>query len=294
MPTSAAGLAIYDVSKPAAPKLITKWMTAGKGVHRYDFDGRYAYISPTVEGYIGNIAMILDLDRSGEAGGGRALVDPRPVEGGRRGLSVGRRRRAALPSSAAHRRPALCQLLAPRPFILDISDMARAEGDRAQYQPGVSASDPYLPAGAAAAEGPRHHGGGGRGRGEAAALPPAFTWIYDITNERQPFPIATFQVPGLDKDGSPQPAMTGCHQPSERFKGTVIPFAWFAQGLRLVDIADPFAPKEVGSFLPDTPKGADRASSNDVTIDDRGLSIWSTASRGVDIIETNVMNEASA
>ena len=36
-------------------------MTAGKGVHRYDFDGRYAYISPTVEGYIGNIAMILDL-----------------------------------------------------------------------------------------------------------------------------------------------------------------------------------------------------------------------------------------
>ena len=55
------GLAIYDVSKPAAPKLITKWMTAGKGVHRYDFDGRYAYISPTAEGYVGNIAMILDL-----------------------------------------------------------------------------------------------------------------------------------------------------------------------------------------------------------------------------------------
>ena len=55
------GLAIYDVSKPATPKLISKWMTAGKGVHRYDFDGRYAYISPTVEGYVGNIAMILDL-----------------------------------------------------------------------------------------------------------------------------------------------------------------------------------------------------------------------------------------
>jgi hypothetical protein len=28
---------------------------------------------------------------------------------------------------------------------------------------------------------------------------PAFTWIYDITNERQPLPIATFQVPGLDR-----------------------------------------------------------------------------------------------
>jgi hypothetical protein len=41
-------------------------------VHRYDFDGRYAYLSPTAEGYVGNIVMILD------------LVDPaRPVEVGR-------------------------------------------------------------------------------------------------------------------------------------------------------------------------------------------------------------------
>ena len=32
-----------------------------QGVHRYDFDGRYAYISPTADGYVGNIVMILDL-----------------------------------------------------------------------------------------------------------------------------------------------------------------------------------------------------------------------------------------
>ncbi len=55
------GLGIYDVSRPDAPKLISKWRTAGRGVHRYDFDGRYAYISPTAEGYVGNIVMILDL-----------------------------------------------------------------------------------------------------------------------------------------------------------------------------------------------------------------------------------------
>jgi hypothetical protein len=72
-------------------------------------------------------------------------------------------------------------------------------------------------------------------------------------SSQQPVPIATFQVPGLDLDGSPQPPMSGCHQPSERLRGTVIPFAWFAQGLRLVDIADPFAPREVGHFLPDPP-----------------------------------------
>jgi hypothetical protein len=66
------GIAIYDVSRPSTPKLITKWRTAGRGVHRYDFDGRYAYLSPTAEGYVGNIMMILD------------LADPaRPVEVGR-------------------------------------------------------------------------------------------------------------------------------------------------------------------------------------------------------------------
>jgi len=79
--------------------------------------------------------------------------------------------------------------------------------------------------------------------------------------------------------------MSGCHQPSERFHGTVIPFAWFAQGLRLVDIADPFVPREVGHFLPSPADGEKRPSSNDVTIDDRGLIYLVDRVRGVDIIE---------
>jgi len=114
---------------------------------------------------------------------------------------------------------------------------------------------------------------------------PSFAWIYDITLEQLPVPIATFQVAGLDVDGSPQPPMSGCHQPSERFHGTVIPFAWFAQGLRLVDIADPFVPREVGHFLPHPADGEERPSSNDVTVDDRGLIYLVDRVRGVDIIE---------
>jgi hypothetical protein len=55
------GLDIYDVADPSSPKLIKEWRTVGGGVHRFDFDGRYAYISPTAEGFIGNIVMILDL-----------------------------------------------------------------------------------------------------------------------------------------------------------------------------------------------------------------------------------------
>jgi hypothetical protein len=115
--------------------------------------------------------------------------------------------------------------------------------------------------------------------------PPAFTWVYDITDERQPMPIATFDVVGLDRDGSPQPTMTGCHQPSEVFTGTIIPFAWFAQGLRIVDFADPFRPREVGYYETDPPPGCERASSNDVTMDDRGLIYVTDRQRGVHIVE---------
>ena len=67
----------------------------------------------------------------------------------------------------------------------------------------------------------------------------------------------------------------------------MIPFAWFAQGLRLVDIADPFAPKEVGHLPAGSRRRAQtRPSSNDVTIDDRGLIYLVDRIRGVDIIET--------
>jgi hypothetical protein len=101
-------------------------------------------------------------------------------------------------------------------------------------------------------------------------------------------PLSTYQVEGLDPDGAPRPAMTGCHQPSERFAGTIIPFAWFAQGLRLVDIADPFAPREVGHFVPEAAPGASLASSNDVTIDKRGVIYLVDRVHGVDLIETSV------
>ena len=97
------GLGIYDVSKPSEPRLITKWRTAGKGVHRFTFDGRYAYISPTVEGYVGNIVMILDLaNPAAPEEVGRWWI-PGQMAGGRRGVSLGRLGGAALPSSAPAR-----------------------------------------------------------------------------------------------------------------------------------------------------------------------------------------------
>jgi hypothetical protein len=284
-----AGLGIYDVRNPAEPKLITKWRTHGSGVHRYSFDGRYAYISPTVEGYVGNIVMILDLaDPARPKEVGRWWIPGQWTAGGEEypwddyvmprchhPLRVGNRLYVSYWQHGG--------------YILDISDMAKP---RAIAHIDTKPAFPH----------PTHTllrmKTKLRGRDillvadeDVAKLrphAPSFTWVYDITDETKPAGIATFQVEGVDLDGSPQPQMTGCHQPSERFDGTIIPFAWFAQGLRIVDFANPFAPKEVAFYQRDPAPGAERASSNDVTIDHRGLLYVVDRIRGVDIVETNV------
>ena len=55
------GFKVYDVSNPAQPKLICYQKTGGIGVHRFDMDERYAYISTEMKGYVGNILVIYDL-----------------------------------------------------------------------------------------------------------------------------------------------------------------------------------------------------------------------------------------
>jgi hypothetical protein len=284
------GIDIYDVSRPDTPKLVGQWRTVGGGVHRFDFDGRYAYISPTAEGYVGNIVMILD------------LADPtRPVEVGRWWIP-GQWQAGGEAYPWTDWTPPRCHHPLRRGdrlyvsywhhgfFILDISNLSKP---RLVSHVNTSPAFPHPTHTCLLMPQPL------KGRKimivadeDVAKLwpaPPSFAWTYDITQEQFPVSISTFQVPGLDTDGRPQPPMTGCHQPSERVAGAIVPYAWFAQGLRIVDYADPFSPKEVGHYLPDPAPGADRASSNDVTIDDRGLIYLVDRVRGVDVIEARAM-----
>src|SRR5215471_4301772 len=55
------GFRIYDIANPSKPKLIHHQLTGGIGVHRFDMDERYAYISTEMEGFVGNILVIYDL-----------------------------------------------------------------------------------------------------------------------------------------------------------------------------------------------------------------------------------------
>ena len=55
------GFKIYDVSTPSKPREIVHKRTGGIGVHRFDMDERYAYISTEMQGYVGNILVIYDI-----------------------------------------------------------------------------------------------------------------------------------------------------------------------------------------------------------------------------------------
>jgi hypothetical protein len=287
-PEFGGGLGIFDISTPSKPKLVHKWRVTGEGggVHRYDFDGRYAYISPTAEGYVGNIAMILDLARpDAPQEVGRWWIPGQHVAGGEE-YPWDNYVKPRCHHPLRHGDRLYVSYWHHGFFIIDISDMSKPKLVSAVNN---GPADPH----------PTHTAlrmpDKLKGRDilvvadeDVAKLrpsPPAFAWIYDISSEQQPMPIATFQVPGLDPDGAPQPAMMGCHQPSERFHGTVIPFCWFARGLRLVDVADPFAPREVGYYEPDPPEGYTMVSSNDVTVDPNGLLYLLDRQRGLSIIE---------
>ena len=277
------GLGIYDVSNPAKPKEITIWKTAGKGVHRFEFDGRYAYISPTVEGYVGNIMMILDLaDPAKPVEIGRWWVPGQWTAGGEVPTWRGTMTRCHHPLRLGNR--LYTSYWHAGFYILDIEDMSKPK-----LVSGLDWSPPFPWPTHTALPIPFPV----RGRRlmlvadeDVAHLwptSPSFLWIVDITDETRPVPFASYQIDEVD--GRPMPQMTGCHQPCERVMGTEIPVAWFAYGLRIVDIANPHSPKEVGHYIPPVPEDSTRVQSNDVAIDDRGLIYLLDRVRGLNILE---------
>jgi len=282
-PDFKGGIGIYDVANAASPREIARWSTVGKGVHRFDFDGRHAYLSATLEGYVGTIVMIMDLEepaRPQEVG--RWWMPGQWTAGGEQPTWARDLHRCHHPLRLGNR---LYTSYWKGGFvILDIDDMTAPK-----LISGLGWSPPFAcPTHTALPlpfeiRGRRYLVVADEDVQRQEAEVPAFIWMVDITDERRPVPVGSFQVEGLE--GKPQPTMTACHQPCEKVMGTEIPFAWFAQGLRIIDVKNPHGPREVAHFMPDVPEGTDRVSSNDLTVDDRGLIYLIDRRRGLTIVE---------
>jgi hypothetical protein len=285
------GLAIYDIAAPDSPRLVSKWEVSGapgpsSGIHRFDFDGRYAYLSPTMDGYGGNIVLILDLaDPAKPVEVGRWWMPGQWTAGGETPSWTGWAHRCHHPLRFGDR---LYTSYWHGGFvILDIADMAKPK-----YVSGLDWSPPCPWPTHSAVRVPFRLGGRDlllvsdedvfRLEG-CQPYNAAFLWLVDITDERHPVPFSSFQLEHMPVE--PQPFMTGCHQPVEKIAGPEVPVAWFAHGLRIVDIARPHAMRGAAYFLPDPPPGAERVQANDVYVDERGLMYLIDRVRGLHILE---------
>lgn len=278
-----AGLGIYDVSNPKKPKKITDWVTPGKGCHRFDFDGDYAYTSATEDGYVGTIMKIVDMRNPAKPEEvGRWHMPGQWKAGGEQPTWQGTDHRCHHPLRLGNRLYTSYWLGGL--VILDIEDMTKPK-----FVSGLDWSPPYPWPTHTALPVPFLV----RGRKmmivsdedvtRVEDAPPSFLWMVDITDEKHPVPIGTYQVEA--EDGTPRPTFTGCHQPSEKITGTEIPVAWFAHGLRMIDFSNPHSMKETAWYMPTPAPGMPRVQSNDVTTDDRGLIYLLDRLRGLTILE---------
>jgi hypothetical protein len=288
------GFKIFDIANPAQPKEIVHHRTGGIGVHRFDMDERYAYISTEMDGFIGNILVIYDIrDPQRPAQVSRWWMPGQHIAAGEEPSWSGRRHRLHHALRYGDEMWASCWHAGFS--IVDVSELAKPRCvGRYNYHPlfpepthtvrpiptningrrialSIDEEDQAQSADEEAAR---------RGRARACLL------TFDVTDPSTIKPLAQFHVSELDSPFSRTPgARFGAHQFAERSEGTLVYAAWFSGGLRIVDVADPLQPKEVGWFVPEPVGGRSAPQSNDVTLDDRGLVYLVDRNIGFDVLE---------
>jgi hypothetical protein len=302
------GIRFFDVSDPAAPKLLGQWRTGEHGVHRNHFTGgRYVHVTASRRGFDGNIYVILD------------IADPgRPVEVAMWFLpeQYVAARGAGNPSPAGGTPPRRISLHGP-PYVLgdraylsygagglvivDISDIERpilvSRLDIGAAFSSMIALHTVIPVPArdlllvnteAIAE-----------RQQEAYN---FAGIVDISDEKNPRVMSLLPIP-QPAEGAAYPNFSvrggrfGPHnqhhpQGPELFADDNLMFmTWFNAGLRVYDISDAYLPREIAWYLPDDPTERRGllpktlvTQSEDVLVDARGNIFFSDKNHGMHVV----------
>lgn len=281
------GFKLWDVSDPTNPVLLNYVKTFGFGVHRFDMDHRYAYISTEMQGYVGNILVIYDISQPTEIHEvSRWWMPGQHLAGGEVPGWSGYSHRL---HHALRVDDQLWASVWQAGFrVIDVADITR---------PRTIASHNYHPA----VVEPTHTVLPAKQRfdGRRIALvcdeehvhrhgqPHAGLWVYDVTDLSAMTPISSFHVSELDSPWARAPGRFGMHQFQEHVDADKVFCAWFAGGLRVVDISDPSRPFEDAFFMPEPRLGQPSPQTNDVDVDDRGLVYLLDRNCGLDILEFN-------
>ena len=293
-PYEQGGFKIYDVSDRTKPKLIAHQRTGGIGVHRFDMDADYAYISTEMRGYVGNILVVYDIRnpaRPEEVS--HWWVPGQHVAGGEKPSWAGKRNRLHHALRFGDELWAGCWHAGVR--VIDVADIRapRTIGEYNYHPPFPEPSHTFMPV-PAAIRGKRialaideeDHAHDDKEMERRRGRPHACLWVLDVTDLARIRPLSIYEVSELDSPWSrATPGRFGAHQFQEHMSDTLVYCAWFAGGLRIVDVADPLAPREAGFFIPEPAPGKAAPQTNDVDIDERGLIYIVDRYAGFDVLE---------
>jgi len=134
--------------------------------------------------------------------------------------------------------------------------------------------------------------------------PRQMAWLVDVTDERRPVNISTFNVPEASGDFCSRGGRFGSHSSNENqppmYRNRIVFIAWFNAGVRAVDVSDPYHPKEAGYYIPATTDKTDKRcvktpqgerckvaiQTNNLEVDDRGyIYIVDRANTGMHILQ---------
>ncbi len=250
----AAGLLIYDIKNPADPKQIGFLDIPGIGLNRLWWaGGKYAYLSAHMDGFTDHILVVADIS------------DPtKPTIAGRWWLP-GMNRAAGETPSWTGKRFALHHMIVAGDLgyaawrdggftILDVKDPGAikllSHVNTAPPYPGGTHTPLPLPGRKLAAILDESSGFG-------CAKGLSYTWLYDVRSPENPVSIAALPSP-VDQSWCRPGENFGPHNLHENrpetFQSEEILFATYHNaGLRVFDIKDAFAPKEIGSYVPPPP-----------------------------------------
>ena len=295
------GFQVYDVSDPVKPREISFFDRSGphsQGVHFVSLmDGRYAHISTGAPDFEPNnpkdhqFYMIVDLqDRARPREVGRWWLP-----GQRKGDAESLPPRHPPPYDFAYRvHHTLCYPERPdRAYlgyidgglvILDISEKGRPRPiARLDYHPPLPGfthtAVPLFERNLLLVT--------DEATGDEGVDWPKRLWIMDIRVESNPVMLGSLPTPEGFDELHRVGGRIGAHNIHEnepelgsaKLLNTVAS-TWFSAGLRVYDISDPFTPKEIAAFLPQTPPGQRGCRISDVFVDDRGIIYAADRARG--------------
>lgn len=290
-----AGVRVFDISNPAAPREIAYLAMPGLGAHRIWWTGgRYAYASVHLDGYIDHVLAIID------------MADPaKPALAGQWWLPGMWRAGGETAPASFGKRAALHHMITAG----NIGYAAWRDGGYTIHD----LSDPVKPKLLSHRNYAPPFGGGAH---TPLPLPNrklliladeattancanglAYTWVIDVRAPDNPVSIATLPTPD-EEDFCTKGAKFGPHNLHENRPGSFVSedlvFATYHNaGLRIYDVRDAFQPKQAGYFVPPPPETivdqrpnpARVIQSCDVFVDTNGVMYMTDTNAGLYILQ---------